>query len=113
MNRYIRLVAFSAAASLLLSAQLAGAQSEPKITIVRPESSIAKPGDIGRRAHTNIELAVPTQAVPAVASGQVKSLALPENRAAVTPPNRKLLVPNGGRPKVESKAKNAEPGRQG
>jgi hypothetical protein len=33
-------------------------------TIVTPESSIPKPGDTGERAHTNVEIFVPTPVAP-------------------------------------------------
>jgi subtilase family serine protease len=50
------------AAGLLFSlalGSLASAQVRPMGTIVVPQSSIAKPGDAGRRAHTNVRYFVP------------------------------------------------------
>jgi subtilase family serine protease len=50
------------AVGLLLTLALgsvASAQVRPKGTIVVPQSSIAKPGDAGKRAHTNIRYFVP------------------------------------------------------
>lgn len=59
---WVKRVAFFAlaAAARLLAAGVADAQAAPGGgQVVIPQSSVEKPGDIGKRAHTNIEIFVP------------------------------------------------------
>ncbi len=59
---WVKRVAFFvlAAAARLLAAGVADAQAAPGGgQVVIPQSSVEKPGDVGKRAHTNIEIFVP------------------------------------------------------
>jgi len=60
MSRRVIVVAITIALSLTLCMQAFAQGAEHKGTVIVPSSSIEKPGDAGKRAHTNIRMFVPT-----------------------------------------------------
>ena len=85
MNRNIVLASIAIAASLLLSARFATAFPSRRMSVFVPQSSVEKPGDVGLRVHTDIEVAVPPQAAFAGKAGEPQSLAMHENPDQVEP----------------------------
>jgi len=59
MRRYVTVAVAALAVSLALGIP-APAQTQHKGTVVIPSSSIEKPGDAGKRAHTNLRMFLPT-----------------------------------------------------
>jgi kumamolisin len=85
MNRYTRLLCIAVTSWLLPGARFATAQTWPPGRVSVPQSSVEKPEDIGERAHTNVEIVVPFEALPVPAPGEAQALAIRENPSEFQP----------------------------